>query len=603
MRKLYLVLLATLISFNAANGQLPPNMYADTAHAPFIYGVASGDPTESGIMLWTHIEDGGLTSRNVNWELASDTSFSAIIASGTISTDATTDWTVKTFVEGLAAGTTYYYRFHDGTGNYSVIGRTKTARSGASNQIRFAVMSCSSIYSGYFNAYRRIGEREHLDLVIHVGDYIYDFVDADEEVRVPIPAPVDPDTLPEWRSTHRYHLLDPDLRYARQMHPWTAIWDNHDVHNDSARFVQAAQAFYEYLPIRQPDSLDPTRIYKKISYGNLVDLFMIDILQYRDTDSIPTGGPVLLGDTQYDWFTNELLASTAKWKVVGNQNMMGGWSVIGFPAWFPLGDGQVLDNTTWDGYKEERLRVLEFIENNSIDNVIVLSGDSHVSMSIDLATDPYDAGVYDRNTGNGAVAVEFLPTSISRGNMDEMGFGGVLGTILLSASNLANPNHVYTELESHGYGLLDIKPDSAVGEYWYNEILSPTTTEAFGKALKVMDGVNHWERDEVTSPTLPLDSITSINTAGNLPEYLSEVFPNPFESTFNIKVRVSSPELIRMEVRDITSGKIVKQAIYNEVGPDQEHTLGIDASELSAGTYLLVISGGRWRTTRKLTKQ
>ena len=119
-------------------------------------------------------------------------------------------------------------------------------------------MSCSSIFSGYFNAYRRIAERNDIDLVVHLGDYIYDFVDADEQVRVPVPAPVDPQTLAEWRERHSYYLLDPDLRAARQMQPWAVIWDNHDTDGDSPQHTaDAMQAFLEYVPMRLTNPARP----------------------------------------------------------------------------------------------------------------------------------------------------------------------------------------------------------------------------------------------------------------------------------------------------------------------------------------------------------
>ena len=130
----------------------------------------------------------------------------------------------------------------------------------------------------FFNAYQRIAERDDLDLVIHLGDYIYDFVDEDEQVRVPDPYPTVPENLDEWRDRHQYYLLDPNLRAARQNHPWAQIWDNHDVKRTD--FEPGMQAFYDWTPLRQVNEDAPERIYRKLAFGGLVDLMFMDILLF-----------------------------------------------------------------------------------------------------------------------------------------------------------------------------------------------------------------------------------------------------------------------------------------------------------------------------------
>ena len=188
-----LFLLLLLLLHCELNAQtMPPNIYADSAHAPFLHGVASFDPTATKVILWTKV-DPGINSgpMTLTWEVFEDAALTQQLGTGTAIAASNTDWTAKADVDFPSAGQFYWYRWSDGQGHFSPVGRTKTAQ-GAVGQVRLAVMSCSSVYSGYFNAYQRVANRNDLDLVVHLGDYIYDFVDADEQVRVPSPAPVDP---------------------------------------------------------------------------------------------------------------------------------------------------------------------------------------------------------------------------------------------------------------------------------------------------------------------------------------------------------------------------------------------------------------------------
>ncbi|MEM7040885.1 MAG: alkaline phosphatase D family protein, partial [Bacteroidota bacterium] len=363
MRILFL-LLSFAFSFVSAQVQLPANMYADSTYSPFLHGVASGDPTQDAVVLWTKIDpQGALSAITLDWEVATDWAFTNVVANGTVDAASGQDWTAIVDVTGLSAGMVYWYRFREPGGNYTRIGRTRTAPSGSPNQVRMAIASCSSVYSGFFNAYRRIGERNDLDLMIHLGDYIYDFVDQDEQVRVPVPPPVDPENLAEYRTTHAYYLLDPDLRLARQMHPWVVIWDNHDIDAPSPQaFAEAVQAFQEYVPMRVRDANQPEHIERKFSYGDLVDLFMIDGTTRRDVDLIAGNEFSMLGDSQWNWLSDELQNSSAKWRVIGNEVMMAEFSMAGLPSFVPFGDGPVADSSAWDGYTAERVRLLNFLD-------------------------------------------------------------------------------------------------------------------------------------------------------------------------------------------------------------------------------------------------
>jgi alkaline phosphatase D len=523
MKQLLPLLFLLALTWTAqAQTAYPPRIYADTAHAPFLHGVASADPTASAVLLWTRVEPspGQTAPISLDWELASDPAFAQVVASGTADATAAADWTLTVEATGLLDDRHYWYRFIDPAGKTSLVGRTHTLPAGTSPHVRLAVASCSSTYSGYFNGYRHIGQRDDIHLVVHLGDYIYDYPDPDELVRVPTPTPTQPTNLAEWRATHRYLLLDPDLRLARSKHPFTVIWDNHDVY---AAPQDAQQAFHEYVPIRLKDPAQPSQIYRKISLGPLADLILLDVTTLRDLDTLPNGDLSLLGTDQWAWLNNELATSTAPWRIIGNERMVGEFSLSGLPAFIPYGDGPVADSSAWDGYSAERDLLLTTFSTLGLHNNILLSGDIHMSFACDLAP---STAAYDPQTGAGSVAVEFLPTSISRGNFDEAGFGGFLATLAQNAMALANPHHVYEELESHGYGILDIRPDRAVAEYWYADILTPLAPANFARAYQTLDGSDHWDRTALTNPSvavLPqqprpahvtIDAITPILRAG-----------------------------------------------------------------------------------------
>lgn len=472
---------------------LPPNIYLDTAHAPFLFGVTSGDPLTDRVIIWTRITAAnGATTVQVKWEMALDPLFNNIVNSGGTETTATKDWTVKVDATGLQPGTRYYYRFVAPNGSYSPTGRAKTAPANGVSSFRMASLSCSSIYSGFFNAYRRLGERDDIDLIVHLGDYIYDFVDGSEKVRVPSPYPTEPNDIHTFRERHKYYLADPDLRYARQQHTWVAIWDNHDIDIKHPEIdKQAKQAFFEYLPIREVSLEEPYRIYRKFSFGGLFDIFMLDMNSYVVKDG---ENKTFLGDTQLQWLQNEVSQSTAKWKVIGSQKMVGGWYSKGIPKFLGLpGDGTFFDTSSFDGHHEERKALLQFFADSAINNLVVISGDMHMTFAMNLSLDPHNRKTYKRRTAKGSVGVEILTGSISRGNFDEAGAPKPAIEVIRKISMRTNPHHVFTDFIQHGYGILDITTERVIAEMWYSPVLYKTDIEKFGIGLRVRNGKNKWD--------------------------------------------------------------------------------------------------------------
>ncbi len=459
--------------------------------APFEHGVASGDPHPNSLILWTRLTpQDPTTTQNVSWELASDIHFQNTVQSGQASATPERDHTVHVTVEDLPAGQTFYYRFTAPDGTHSTTGRTRTTPTGAVTNARFAVGSCSSIWSGHFNAYARIAQRDDLDLMIHLGDFVYDFVDAEEEVRVPDPYPVDPENPEQWRQRFRYYLMDPSLRIARAAHPWLVIWDNHDADvKPSEAPQQTTRVFRDYVPMRQPNPDNHRIAYRSLQYGDLVHLIIFDALLHRTGDTPETQD--MLGQTQWQWLENELNNSQAAWRVLGSQKLT---STLVVPA---VG---LSEPSPWDQYPNSRARLFELLRNHN-DNIL-LSGDLHFSIAADVVLDPINPDApYDPNTSADSIGVEILATGITRGNFDETicrgpcsetttGLIEDIGTQL----GVQNPHVAFLELIQHGYGVVDITPQRATAQFWYSDILELTQTETLGGELTVERGANKWTR-------------------------------------------------------------------------------------------------------------
>ena len=638
-----ILLCITQFNTNAQWTDLPPNIFADTLAYPFYYGVASGDPLSDKVILWTkvEVEDNQTEPVEVTWQIANDEDMSDIVNSGAFTTDASRDWTVKVDADSLEPHTTYYYQFQDADGNASQIGRTKTAPSieedacdgeNAAESLKFAFSSCSSVYSGYFNAYKRIAERTDLDAVIHLGDYVYDYPDQDELVRIPEPYPIDPRLLPEWRQTHRYYLLDTDLRAMRQMHPMIVIWDNHDIDTDTPEeFNGAVQAFYEYLPIRQAQET-PDKIYRHLQYGNLVDIFMVDAEQYQGDDIISIDtiyemnsdvidtiitNESILGTEQYNWLIDKLENSTAKWRIFGNQKLFGLWSIKDAPIDLPIGNGEVIDPGSWDGYQKERENLLTYLQENELDNNIFLSGDVHFFLAMDVPIHPLDSLQYNGETGEGSIGVEMMGGSITRGNFDEAGYPIGLADGLVNLSFTLNPHHRYAELVEHGYGLLEINIDSMIGQTWYSRKDSIVMEETLGFEGIVRSGCNRWDTGvglvcaiNDTINIMPCDTMSNdtmvIDTTGvgwevlNNQVQISEVYPNPTRDNINLNIAVLEEEDIVLEIIEASTGKLLKT--YNQKLQLGDNPISLQLDFLNSGLYLLNIKGDSFYAVRKFVK-
>jgi alkaline phosphatase D len=482
----------------------------------FQHGVASGDPLSTAVVIWTRISvaEGAADSVEVEWAVAADPDFATVVAGGFAAADGSVDHTVKVDVGDLEPGTTYYYRF-TALGEGSPIGRTRTARDGASERLRFALVSCSNYPYGFFNAYAAIAQRADLDAVIHLGDYIYEYAEGDYGTgtalgRAPEP-PSETLTLDDYRRRHALYKRDADLQEVHRQHAFIAVWDDHEVANDAwqdgaenhqpdegsfaERKAAAIRAYFEWMPVREPAPGGGELIYRSFRFGDLADLVLLDTRHAGrdeqaadpcDAATIADPARQLLGAAQESWLFDELtrsVAGGARWRLIGQQVMMGQLINVLVPGNCPFSADQ------WDGYAAARARVFSTLTDNAIDNVVVLTGDIHSSWAHELTLTPFDAATYDPASGSGSVAVEIVTPAVTSPGIDDP----ALAAQFAAAVRDSHPHVKYVDLYRRGYTLIDITPERIQAE-WYHvvTIQERRADEELAATLTVMSGTNHW---------------------------------------------------------------------------------------------------------------
>lgn len=571
---------------------LPQNMFPDSTHAPFVLGVASSEPGTDHIYLWTYAEPDSLTQTAVvvNWELAFDSSFTAVVQSGTDTARSTTSWSMTFKVDGLDPDTYYWYRFEDDAGNYSVIGRTRTMPINSDN-IRLAIGSCSNPIA-FYNSYGRLAEQEDLSAILHLGDWSYDKLNENRSVRYPDPAPNIRCGLDERRKRDYLTLLDPDLRAARQMHPFIYLWDNHDIQKGDPEVVKdtCRQVFFEFTGQPIVDSSELARQYRKISMGNMIDLFIVDVQYKEDRRDTIYGQESYLGAAQKAWLLTELQNSTATWKLIGQQKLFTSFSVQGLESIIPGGVNS--DEKSWEGYDHERTEILEFIRDNEIDNIIMLSGDAHFVVVADVPVNPFDSTVYNGNTGDGSVCVEFLPSGLSSPNIDERGISYGLQSFLQDVAYNLNPHHLYDEFMDNGYGILEMTPDSVTAQVFLLSAQTVNTDQYLASELTLYEGANHWYRD----PSVGIDKLPETPVKIGV----IAVYPNPAKDELTIEFLSKQITNTQAIIFDVTGKQAITQSIDAQAGTN---LIDIDLSSLPKGTYILKLTGELGGTAHKFVKQ
>ncbi|GAA4415440.1 alkaline phosphatase D family protein [Actinokineospora soli] len=405
---------------------------AGAAAYPFTLGVASGEPSADGFVIWTRLAPsplnadglGGMPNApvSVEWQVSNDQYFTQLARTGTVT--ATPDWAHSVHIEltGLAAGREYWYRFRY-DGHISPVGRTRTAPAvGTSPAMTMLFASCSHYEAGYFTAYRRMAE-ERADLILHLGDYIYEG-GAGTGVRTHAPS-AEISTLADYRVRHALYKRDADLQAAHASAPWLVVWDDHEVENNYANLVRANtspagdfrvrraaayKAYYEHMPLRaaQRPVAENLQLYRRVRWGSLATLHMLDTRQYRDDQACGDGTKVCAdADSPTRTLTG---AAQEAWLLDGMGQRLGTWDLIGQQVFFAQklasADG-AKSMDSWDGYTANRTRIQQGWQARGNTSTVVLTGDVHRSWASNLM-DNY-------STQNRVIGTELVTTSITSG--------------------------------------------------------------------------------------------------------------------------------------------------------------------------------------------
>lgn len=436
------------------------------ASARFEHGVAAGDPRSDALVLWTRLS-GVSQATAVRWEIARDAAFDEVLAGGLAEAAPEHDFTVKVDAAGLPAGTALHYRFDVLTPEGLVASPSGRARTlpEAAERVRLGVCACASYAHGYFDGYRLLAERE-LDLVLHLGDYLYEYGTGEYGSLRPYEPAHECRTLGDYRTRHAQYRRDPDLQALSAAHALSVLWDDHEFANNAypegsdwhdagtkgrpwtERREAARQAFFEWMPVREGPSITRT-----LRFGALAELLLLDTrMEGRDPparDERERDDPArrLISAAQESWLVTRLGADDVVYRVLATQVLL---------AQHP----ELFNWDAWEGFPAQRARVLGAIAGSG-PTVLALAGDSHASWATELALDPFSPA-YDPVTGDGAIGVELGVPGISSPNLDPAAAPAEEARILA-----ASPHTRYTEQSSRGFLVLDLDRERARAERFF----------------------------------------------------------------------------------------------------------------------------------------
>ncbi len=444
---------------------------------PFKLGVASGDPLPDGVVIWTRLAPSPFDTTTlppvpieVSWEVAEDEGMKRIVQTGVTLARPELAHAVHVELHGLRPGRDYFYRFMSG-GEVSPTGRTLTLPNTTvdTKSFRFAFASCQHYEHGYFTPYRDMVAQDP-DLIIHLGDYIYEYAVSQSPLRRhPI---VEAYSLDDYRAVHAVYKLDADLKAAHAHAPWVMTWDDHEVENnyandqpefgdDTEAFLQrraaAYRAYFEHLPLRlmaRPNGPN-MRLHQRFQVGNLAEFSVLDLRQFRDPQPCEPEGPPagavidieacaeataedrsLMGADQEFWFRIGFGRGGATWNVIAQPLMMAGLDQL-------PGPGRGVYNDNWGAYPANRQRIVELIKERGVENVVSLGGDIHGFWVSDLTEAPFDPNSLK-------VGAEFVCSSITSPSFLYDTFSAVLPE---------NPQVKLFEDRMRGYVLCDLNHD------------------------------------------------------------------------------------------------------------------------------------------------
>jgi alkaline phosphatase D len=478
---------ATLVYSSLAEFAWPRSASAQRlGDDPFTLGVASGDPTADGVVLWTRLAlkplegNGGMPDRPVvvQWRICSDEQMWKVVDRGSVWALPALGHSVHVEVQGLKPGRWYWYQFKVGN-EYSQVGRTRTAPAiNATGDLSFAFVSCQHYANGVYYAHRHLAQ-ENIDFAVHLGDYIYEGPSAS-----PVNRPHLPDheitSIEDYRIRYGQYKSDPDLQAVHAAFPWIMTWDDHETENDYAGFIpenaadpadnlpdfasrraRAYQTYYEHMPLRASQlPVGPyLQLYRRLRFGNLLSVNVLDTRQYRSHRAPAScaaderiGGycPSALdptrtieGDAQQQWLMKGLRTSKADWNVLANQVPFAPNDTNPDPIVRAFGGEK------WDGYPVDRQRILDVLKQQRLGNTVVITGDVHANFVRNVPPD------HIRLDGE-PVATEFIGTSVSTGG------DRTLSTVF--GADASNPHLQFSD-NHHGYVRCIVTPDQWRSDY------------------------------------------------------------------------------------------------------------------------------------------
>ena len=503
----------------------------------YAHGVASGDPLQDKVIIWTRITPAESVDIKVYWEVSEGAEFNDLIHQGHLLTNADRDYTVKVDIQNLLPGRTYFYRFI-ANNVISPVGQMKTLPSGSVDKVKLAVFSCANYPAGFFNVYGEAAKRNDIDAVLHLGDYLYEYAmggyATENAIQIGRAIPQDNDTelvsLSDYRKRYALYRSDEQLQGLHAKVPFICVWDDHEVANDAwrngaenhqaeegsfdDRKMQALQAYFEWLPIRPANPDDNETIYRYFEFGDLASLYMLDtrligrdlqldFASYTDPVSgsfnsaqfiadVADANRTLLGADQLLWLQQTMAVSPAKWQVLGQQVLMGRMNIPAELLRSPSKMGELVaiklrmeagDPTLTE---EEQTRVLSAVPYNldawdgyAYEREVIFGLVKQLDKDlIVLAGDTHNAWANNLTDRVGdAVGVEFATPSVTSPGLESyLNLGDdpvALGQAEFGFTTLINDLQ-YMNISQRGYLTVTLTPEKAQGEWVFvDNILSP----------------------------------------------------------------------------------------------------------------------------------
>ncbi|GIM96771.1 alkaline phosphatase D family protein [Paractinoplanes toevensis] len=443
---------------------LPTRMATAVAPYPFQLGIASGEPDADSVVLWTRLApaplnadgQGGMPAADVavDWQISTSETFSSVVTGGTVTARYADSHAVHVVAGGLNPDADYFYRFR-AQGHLSPVGRTRTAPATGTfgRDLTMAFASCAHFESGYFTAYRRMAE-DRPDLILHLGDYIYEYGATAGAVRQHAGAS-EIVSLADYRRRYAQYKADPDLQATHAVAPWLVVPDDHEVENNyatdtradsvpaltatqwTARRNAAYRAYYENMPLRpaQAPAGNGIPLYRRVRWGKLATFHLLDTRQFRDDQACGDGMQVCAAaDTPSRTITG---AAQEAWLLDGLGQRLGTWDILGQQVFFAKNyDASGRANMdAWDGYRASRSRIQQGWIDRGVRNPVVLTGDVHTAWACDLKADY-------TNSSSATVGTELVCTSIASGGD---------GTATTTLPNPSTNPHIKLYSERRGY--------------------------------------------------------------------------------------------------------------------------------------------------------